>query len=124
VPVWGSQRPGYLHDLTRRVPEAPAGTMELCNAEAIERFKSEGAPFLHFGFTPFLIDDEAAGPASRWLHRLIHWLRKYGKKFYPVDSQAAYKTKWGTDVVEREYVAARPISFRTVFDLLALTRSI
>jgi hypothetical protein len=124
VPVWGSERPGYLHDLTRRVPEAPSGTMELCNAEAIERFKTEGAQYLHFGFTPFLIDDEAAAPASRWVHRMIHWLRKYGKKLYPVDSQAAYKTKWGTDIVEREYVAARPISFRTVFDLMALTRSI
>jgi hypothetical protein len=32
--------------------------------------------------------------------------------------------KWGTDVMEREYVAARPISFRAVFDLLLLTRSI
>ncbi len=124
VPVWGDERPGYLHDLTRRVPEAPAGTMELCNAEAIERFKNEGAQYLHFGFTPFLIDEEENGTASRWVHRLIHGLRKYGKKLYPVDSQVAYKTKWGTDIVEREYVAARPISFRTVFDLVALTRSI
>lgn len=124
VPVWGNERPGYLHDLTRRVPEAPAGTMELCNAEAIERFKAEGAQFLHFGFTPFLIDEQVTAQASRWVHRLIQILRKYGKKFYPVDSQVAYKLKWGAEVVEREYVAARPISFRTVFDLVALTRSI
>src|SRR5262249_1814731 len=33
VPVWGS-RPGYLHDLTRRLPEAPVGAMELCNFDA------------------------------------------------------------------------------------------
>src|SRR5262249_7379679 len=33
VPAWG-RRPGYLHDLTRRLPEAPVGTMELCNAHA------------------------------------------------------------------------------------------
>jgi hypothetical protein len=32
--------------------------------------------------------------------------------------------KWGTDVIEREYVAARPISLRAVFDLLLLTRSV
>jgi lysylphosphatidylglycerol synthetase-like protein (DUF2156 family) len=124
VPVWGHERPGYLHDLTRRVPEAPAGTMELCNAEAIERFKTEGIQYLHFGFTPFIVDAEADAPGSRLVHRLIGWLRKYGQKLYPAESQAAYKMKWGTDVVEREYVAARPLSFRAVFDLLLLTRSV
>src|SRR5205823_6069046 len=30
VPVWG-ERPGYQHDLTRRLPDVPPGTMELCN---------------------------------------------------------------------------------------------
>ena len=34
------------------------------------------------------------------------------------------RLKWGTDVIEREYVAARPISLRAVFDLLLLTRSV
>jgi lysylphosphatidylglycerol synthetase-like protein (DUF2156 family) len=126
VPVWGSERPGYLHDLTRRRPDAPSGTMELCNAEAIERLKSEGVAYLHFGFTPFITDGaEAEGQcASTLIARVIHWLRKHGQKLYPADSQAAYKMKWGTDVIEREYVAARPISFRAVFDLLLLTRTV
>ena len=56
VPVWGSERPGYLHDLTRRIPDAPSGAMELCNAEAIARLRAEGVKYLHFGFTPFIID--------------------------------------------------------------------
>jgi hypothetical protein len=124
VPVWSADRPGYLHDLTRKLPEAPQGTMELCNAEAITRFSSEGAKCLHFGFTPFLIDDEEGPASSRLVNRLVRGLRKYGAKIYPADSQAAYKTKWGTDPVEREYLAAQRISFRTVFDLLCLTRSI
>jgi hypothetical protein len=124
VPVWGRERPGYLHDLTRRVPDVPPGAMELCNAEAIDRFRAEGVRYLHFGFTPFIVDDEAGRPASRLIHRAVRWLRQHGRKLYPADSQAAYKTKWGTDVIEREYVAARPISPRTVFDLLLLTRSI
>jgi hypothetical protein len=32
--------------------------------------------------------------------------------------------KWAPDYVEHEYVAARPLSFRAVIDLLLLTRSI
>src|SRR6185436_8942824 len=49
VPVWG-ERPGYLHDLTRRLPEAPVGTMELCNLVALERLAAQGAEYLHLGF--------------------------------------------------------------------------
>ena len=124
VPVWGSERPGYLHDLTRRIPDAPSGAMELCNAEAITRLKAEGVPYLHFGFTPFIIDGAEGESSSPLITRIIRWLRKHGQRIYPADSQAAYKMKWGTDVMEREYVAARPISFRAVFDLLLLTRSI
>jgi hypothetical protein len=124
VPVFGSDRPGCLHDLTRRLPEAPSGTMELCNAEAIARLKAEGVEYLHFGFTPFIVDGDEGQASSQLVNRLIRWLRQYGQKIYPADSQAAYKMKWGTDVMEREYVAARPISLRTVFDLLLLTRSV
>jgi len=124
VPVLGDERPGYLHDLTRRISECPTGAMELCNAKALERFQSEGVEYLHFGFTPFIVDPEADKPANRWIHRAIHWLRTHGKKLYPADSQAAYKMKWGTDVMEREYIATRSLGPRTVWDLLSLTRSI
>lgn len=124
VPVWGHERPGYLHDLTRRVPDAPAGTMELCNAEAIARFRIEDIKYLHFGFTPFIIDGHAGRSASPVMERIIQWLRKHGRKIYPAESQAAYKMKWGTNVMEREYLAIRPVTFRAVFDLLLLTRSV
>ena len=43
---------------------------------------------------------------------------------YPAMSQARYKLKWGPDIVEREYLAARPLSIRGVIDLLRLTRSL
>jgi phosphatidylglycerol lysyltransferase len=124
VPVWGYERPGYLHDLTRRNPDAPGGAMELCNAEAIARLKQEGVQYLHFGFTPFITDSAERECSNPMISRLIQWLRKYGQKIYPAESQAAYKTKWGTDVIEREFIAARPISLRTAFDLLLLTRSV
>jgi lysylphosphatidylglycerol synthetase-like protein (DUF2156 family) len=124
VPVWGSERPGYLHDLTRRIPDAPSGAMELCNAEVIARFRAEGVKYLHFGFTPFITDGAERESSSPAITRIIQWLRKHGQRIYPADSQAAYKMKWGTDVIEHEYVAARPISIRAVLDLLLLTRSV
>ena len=123
VPAWG-KTPGYLHDLTRRMPTAPAGAMELCNACAIERMISEGIEFLHFGFTPFITDGMEFPGANRMVAWAIRQLRKYGGFVYPAESQAQYKLKWGPDIVEPEYLAARPMSIRSVIDLLILTRSI
>lgn len=123
VPAWG-KNPGYLHDLTRRMPTASAGAMELCNTSAIERMISEGVEFLHFGFTPFIIDGVEFPGASRMVTWAIRQLRRYGGFVYPAESQAQYKLKWGPDIVEPEYLAARPMSIRGVMDLLILTRSI
>ena len=123
VPVWG-QRPGYLHDLTRRLPHAPVGAMELCNARAIECFGAEGVPYLHFGFTPFVVNGETGpggSPLLSWLVRLLH---RYGSFIYPAERQAQYKLKWAPDVVETEYIAFRPLSVRAVVDLLLLTQAI
>jgi len=123
VPAWGA-RPGYLHDLTRRAPEAPPGTMELCNATAIERFTAEGVGFLHFGFTPFVVGATEHPGANRVAAWAMRQLYRHGRLVYPAESQAQYKLKWGPDVLEREYLAARPLSVRAVLDLLLLTRSI
>ncbi len=123
VPVWG-QRPGFLHDLTRKRPQAPVGALELCNAFALDRLRAEGVPFLHFGFTPFIVDDDAQGTGSRLLHWFVLQLRRRGQAIYPSESQASYKTKWGPDIIEPEYVAARPLSLRAIVDLLILTRAV
>ena len=123
VPAWGA-RPGYLHDLTRRAPEAPPGTMELCNATAIERLTAEGVAFLHFGFTPFVVGEHEHPGANRVAAWAVRRLYRHGRLVYPAESQAQYKLKWGPDIIEREYLAARPLSFRAVLDLLVLTRSI
>lgn len=122
VPAW-CERPGILHDLTRRLPTAPPGSMELCNASAMKRFQQEGVEYLHFGFTPFIIDEnepQKGDPVFAWV---IRKLRRYGASIYPAESQAGYKMKWGIDFVDREYIAARPLSWRAVWDLLTLTRS-
>lgn len=123
VPVWG-QTPGYLHDLTRRLPTAPPGAMELCNAHAIERMTAEGVEFLHFGFTPFITEGAELPGANGVVAWAIRQLCKYGSFVYPAESQARYKLKWGPDLLEQEYIAARPLSVRSVIDLLILTRSI
>jgi lysylphosphatidylglycerol synthetase-like protein (DUF2156 family) len=123
VPAWG-RRPGYLHDLTRRLPGAPVGAMELCNVQAMEQFAAEGAEYLHFGFTPFAIDGDEGTEDSRLLAWLVRLLWRHGSAIYPAQNQVAYKLKWAPDYVEREYIAARPLSLRAVIDLLLLTRSI
>jgi len=115
---------GWLHDLTRRVPEAPPGAMELCNFMAIERFREEGARWLHFGFTPFVVDEREPQGGSRILGWLIRALHRWGAALYPAQSQTAYKLKWAPEVIEREWVAARPLSARAVFDFLRITRSL
>ena len=123
VPSWG-ERPGYLHDLTRRLPDCPVGTMELCNAVAIERLASGGAEYLHFGFTPFAVGAEEGTGSSRILAWFVRQLWQRGSLIYPAQSQVAYKHKWAPEYIEPEFVAARPLSLRAIFDLLLLTRSI
>jgi lysylphosphatidylglycerol synthetase-like protein (DUF2156 family) len=123
VPAWG-RNSGYLHDLTRRLPAAPSGAMDLCNAHAIERMVAEGVEYLHFGFTPFITDAAELPGANKIASWLIRQLRRHGGILYPAESQAQYKLKWGPDVVEREYLAARPMSLRGIIDLMVLTQSI
>jgi lysylphosphatidylglycerol synthetase-like protein (DUF2156 family) len=123
VPAWGS-RPGYLHDLSRRLPNAPPGALEQCNSRAIEKMRAEGLPYLHFGFTPFVVDDHEYPGANRLAAWLVRMLFRYGRSIYPAASQMQYKLKWTPDIIEREYLAARPLSPRAVLDLLLLTRSL
>lgn len=123
VPAWG-ERPGYLHDLTRRLPNAPPGAMELCNIRALQRLQAEGVAWLHFGFTPFIVEAPELPSANRTMARLVRWLRQYGRIIYPAASQAAYKLKWGIDSIEPEYIIGFPLSFRAIWDLLVLTRSL
>ncbi|GAA3378510.1 DUF2156 domain-containing protein [Streptomyces sannanensis] len=105
-PVYGS-RSGWMHDLSRRIPEGSPGLMEAINAHAVEVFREEGVPWLHFGFTPFTGLDashEVPGhsPAFQWL---MHFLAAEGAALYPAQTQLAYKQKWAADVSIPEYVA-------------------
>jgi len=123
VPVWG-RTPGYLHDLTRRIPDAPTGTMEAINATAIETFIGEGVAHLHFGFTPFILSGQEYPGASRAMAWLARMLLRHGQAIYPAESQVAYKLKWGTDLIDREFIAAQSLSLPAAIALLRLTRSL
>ncbi|OKI02701.1 hypothetical protein A6A06_15125 [Streptomyces sp. CB02923] len=107
-PVPGS-RPGWLHDLSRRVPDGPPGVMEAVNSTAIDTFRTEGARWLHFGFTPFtgLHEAHEVPGHSRGLQWFLHHLEEYGEAVYTARTQLAYKRKWAPDVILPEYAAFR-----------------
>ena len=122
VPVWGS-RPGWLHDLTRRAPEAPAGVMELVNATALQRFQHEGVPYLHFGLTPFIVDEKIR--SDHWLvSRLVRWIGRWGSAIYPARAQLQYKQKWAPEIVESELIAFQKVSLSALWALLVATRTV
>lgn len=105
-PVYG-ERPGWLYDLTRRVPDAPVGAIEAIFVCGLETVASEGARWLHLGLTPFAhLSDahELDGAASRWLSRAV---RSIGGRdwIYPTSTQLAFKMKWAPTVIEPEYIA-------------------
>lgn len=125
-PVYGDH-PGWLHDLSRRRPQATPGTMELVIVTAVERFREEGAGYLHLGLTPFtgLSRDHELGGSSRVAAALVRLLADHGRHIYPAADQVAYKQKWAPDLVQAEYIAfAGGVSLRTVWALLRLTRAL
>lgn len=104
-PVYGSY-PGWMHDLSRRLPDSPPGIMEAINKAAIDTFQKENVTWLHFGFTPFTTmsdDREVTGHslAFRWLMRHL-W--EHGKAVYPAATQLAYKEKWNPTLITTEYI--------------------
>ncbi|GGS25285.1 hypothetical protein GCM10010252_75440 [Streptomyces aureoverticillatus] len=105
-PVYGS-RAGWMHDLSRRIPDGTPGLMEAINSHVIEVLRAEGTQWLHFGFTPFTGLDAARelpghSASFRWL---MHFLWEQGAALYPAQTQLAYKEKWAPEEPITEYVA-------------------
>ncbi|MGW6054731.1 bifunctional lysylphosphatidylglycerol flippase/synthetase MprF [Streptomyces sp. NPDC055189] len=125
-PAHGS-RPGWLHDLSRRLPDAGPGVMEAINATAVQAFSREGAEWLHFGFTPFtgLDATHELASSSALTGKLLRFLAEKGESVYPAGSQLAYKEKWGPQLVLPEYLAFEgSASLRAVWHILRVTKSI
>ena len=125
-PVYGTQS-GWLHDLSRRLPDAPPGVLELIVVTAVEQFQAEGASYLHFGFTPFtsLSEVHEVTGASGITARILKFLAAHGAAIYPAADQLAYKQKWGLDLVQPEYIAFQGgISLRRVWALLRVTSAV
>jgi lysylphosphatidylglycerol synthetase-like protein (DUF2156 family) len=125
-PSYGSS-PGWLHDLSRRVPDTPPGVMEALNSTAMGVFREEGAQWLHFGFTPFttLRPEHELPSHSPITARFMKFLAEHGESVYPSKSQLAYKEKWGPHLVLPEYLAfeggVRP---GAIWEILRVTKSI
>jgi lysylphosphatidylglycerol synthetase-like protein (DUF2156 family) len=105
-PVYGT-RAGWMHDLSRRIPDGTPGLMEAINSHVIDLFRAEGAQWLHFGFTPFTGLDPAHelpghSASFQWL---MHFLWEQGAALYPAQTQLAYKEKWAPQAPIPEYVA-------------------
>ncbi|WP_455678492.1 phosphatidylglycerol lysyltransferase domain-containing protein [Streptomyces buecherae] len=96
-----------MHDLGRRQPDEVPGIMEAVNKAAIETFRSEGAAWLHFGFTPFagLSREREVPGASEAFSWFTHWLWENGSAVYPARSQLAYKQKWTPHAILPDYIA-------------------
>jgi lysylphosphatidylglycerol synthetase-like protein (DUF2156 family) len=105
-PVYGS-RAGWMHDLSRRLPDNTPGLMEAINKTAMDTFRAEGVRWLHFGFTPFTALDAAAEVPghSPGFGAFMGLLWEHGEAVYPAKTQLAYKQKWAPDLVLPEYVA-------------------
>jgi lysylphosphatidylglycerol synthetase-like protein (DUF2156 family) len=105
-PVYGS-RPGWMHDLSRRIPDETPGLMEAINKTAIDTFTAEGERWLHFGFTPFTsLDPAHEMPGHSPAFAMFMQLRwQYGEEVYPARSQLDYKMKWAPGVILPEYIA-------------------
>jgi lysylphosphatidylglycerol synthetase-like protein (DUF2156 family) len=126
APVGGTH-PGWLHDLSRRRPGAPPGTMELIVATAISRLGEERAEFLHFGLTPFTgLDAAHELPGhSPMTTKVARFLGAHGKLVYPAAEQLAYKHKWSPDLIFPEYVAfQKGVSVGAIWSLLRVTNSV
>jgi len=104
-PVYGAN-PGWLHDLTRRQPDAAPGTMEAINKTAADTFIGEGVRWLHFGFTPFteLTTQPRFGDYSHGFHHFMSYLWQHGSAVYPAQTQFAYKQKWAPSLMTGEYI--------------------
>ncbi|MQY26409.1 bifunctional lysylphosphatidylglycerol flippase/synthetase MprF [Nocardia aurantia] len=126
APVYG-RRAGWLHDLSRRLPDAPPGVMEAINFHAMTQFRETGSEWLHFGFTPFTgLEAGHELPGARpFVTRVVRLLGERGELVYPSKTQLEYKMKWNPAVILPEYMAYPSLlTPPALWSLLRVTNSV
>jgi len=128
APVRGTQRPGRLYDLTRRLPDAPPGTIEMLFSAGIDMVRKEGNRWLHLGLTPFVglgAEHPAPEAQSRTVTAVVGPPGPHRAARSPAARQEAFKRKWSPTLVEPEYIAfQRRPSIGALLGLMRLTGSI
>ncbi|MEU1073445.1 phosphatidylglycerol lysyltransferase domain-containing protein [Streptomyces sp. NPDC005878] len=106
LPVFGS-RPGWLHHTARRAPDAPRGAVEAVNLAAAGAFTTEGAQWLHLGFTAFagLCAQYELGTASAAAARLLRLAAGHGAWRHATARRLAYQRIWDPHLVQPGYLA-------------------
>lgn len=126
-PCFGA-RPGWLYDLTRRLPDSPPGTVEIVFATVVAKLQEEGCRWLHLGLTPFVgLEDRHELPhgASPLVRGLARAISEYGTAIYPGHTQEKFKLKWGPHHTEPEYIAFEPRpNLAAAWQLMRVTRAI
>ncbi|RDI68146.1 DUF2156 domain-containing protein [Nocardia pseudobrasiliensis] len=126
-PVPGTHS-GWLADLERRLPDSPPGVVEHIFAEAAQRFRDEGANWLHLGLTPFVgLAPEYVVEAghSAFVAWVMNTIRTRGGALYPAESALAFKLKWRPQLVTPEYLAVpHRIRLRDVWCLARVTNAL
>ena len=125
-PVHGS-RPGWLYDLTRRLPDSPPGTVELIFHTALEQLQAEGVRWLHLGLTPYVgfAHEHEIDGYNRVAHTIMEQMGKRAGFLYPALTQLDFKLKWAPQVVEPEYIAWEGgVNPGALFQLMRVTGSI
>lgn len=116
----------WLYDLTRRTAEAPPGTIEAINMNAIRTLAAEGHKWLHLGLTPFVgVNSDSILNESRRLAWLIRLFANHGHHLYPARNQERFKLKWNPHVIEREFISVYPdLTAGTLYNFIRMVNMV
>ncbi|CAQ82520.1 MULTISPECIES: DUF2156 domain-containing protein [Photorhabdus] len=124
--TWG-ETSGWFHNLSRKKPDIPDGTMQFINETAINDFLAEGAvSYLHMGFTPLVeFGEDSCFNDSAIFHKIAKWMSSKGGIVYPAASQRQYKMSWRPSLIAPEYIAfPKGKAMKALWSTLRTTNSI
>ncbi len=113
---------GIALDLVRRHPQAPAGAMDLCLAETLEKARRRGLRVASLGSVPCR-DANLSAPDGRLARRVRAALYRRGIGGYQYVSLARFKDKFAPTWVDRDVALPRGLAAaRVLVALLAVHR--